>query len=76
MLKINNRNTRKRYKIYSKLATKIPWTTSLWTYFITFYIASIADFEQVNLAGKLVMNALSSILDFKKQKVDSNAIIE
>ena len=28
------------------------------------------------LAEKLVMDALSSILDFKKQKVDGNAIIE
>ena len=28
------------------------------------------------LAGKLVMDALSSILDFNKQKVDGNAIIE
>ena len=28
------------------------------------------------LAEKLVMDALSSILDFKKQKVDGNAITE
>ena len=66
LFKVTNRNTWKRYEIYSKLTTKTPeprhwrWTTSLalfwifycyfWTYFTPFSSVSIVDCEQINVS--------------------------
>ena len=40
LFNVNNRNTRKRYEICSKLTTKTPFSSSV----------SIVDFEQVNVS--------------------------
>ena len=54
LFKVNNRNSRKCYEICSKLTIKRAerrhW---LWTYFTSFPIVSIVDFEQPNLSWVL-----------------------
>ena len=55
MFKVNNRNTRTRCKICSKLTIKTPEKSllslycSLQTYFITYSSAFIVNFKQVNV---------------------------
>ena len=56
LFKVNNRNTRKRYEISSKLIIKAPerrhWLyCQLWTFFTPFSSVSIVEFEQINIAG-------------------------
>ena len=53
LLKVNDRNTRKRCEICSKLTIKAPDTIwflycSLWTHFTTCSSVFIVNFEQVN----------------------------
>ena len=60
LFKVNNRNTRKKCEIYSKLTTKTPerplMTSFMYFYcwlcahFTSFSSASIVDFEQVNVS--------------------------
>ena len=52
MFKVNNRNTRKRCEICSKLTIKTPERRQARTYFTPCSSASIVNFEQVN-AGRL-----------------------
>ena len=52
LLKVNNRNSRRKCKIYSKLTTKTPERhyerhCQFWKYFPSFSSGSIADFEHV-----------------------------
>ena len=46
LLKVNNRNNRKRCEIYTKLTIKTPERQ---TYFAPLSSVSIVDFEQVNV---------------------------
>ena len=46
MFKVNNRNTRRRREIYSKLTIKTP-EQRYWTYFTPCSSASIVIFEHV-----------------------------
>ena len=64
MLKLHNRNTGRRRKIYSKLRTKTPerrhWPCSdvfivNFTYFTIYSSASIVDFGQVNIGFEPVL---------------------
>ena len=48
MLKVNNRDTRARCEISSKLKIKIPERRQLWIYFTPCSSVSIFNFEQVN----------------------------
>ena len=60
LFKVNNKNSRKRYEICSKLTIKTPerrqWRRSgvyivkLWTYFTPFFSVSIVNFEQANVS--------------------------
>ena len=66
LLKISKRNTRKRYKICSKLTIKTPehqnesmtlfWCfyCYFWTYFTPFSSVSIVDYEQVNVSWESI----------------------
>ena len=66
LFKVSNRNSRKRCEICTKLTIKTPerrhWRRSgifivnIEHIFIPFSSVSIADFEQVNVAGKLWIN--------------------
>ena len=59
LFKVNNRNTRKRWKVCSKLIKKFRMTSftsfwwfycKLWTNFTLFSSVPIVDFEQVNVS--------------------------
>ena len=60
MIKVYNRNIRKKCEICSKLTVKTPerhhWPISHWTYFTPFSIVSIVDFESKILAGEVVVS--------------------
>ena len=68
VFKVNNRNTRTRCEIYSKLTIKTPKTSfccfysKLWTYSTPFSSVSIVDFEQVNVSWDNY-----SVVKFSKQ---------
>ena len=49
LFKVNNRNTRKRCEICSKLTIKTPLVFLLLTYFTLFSTVSIIELEQVNV---------------------------
>ena len=63
LFKVNNRNTRKRCKICSKLTKKTPeqhclhsvaFIVNFFNYFLPFSSVSIVDFEQVNVFWNLL----------------------
>ena len=65
LFKVNNRNTRKRCKICSKLTKKTPeqhclhsvaFIVNFLNYFLPFSSVSIVDFEQVNVFLELVVH--------------------
>ena len=54
LFKVNNRNTRKRCEICSKLTIKHQ-NDELWTHFTPFSSVSFVDFEQVNISWVVFM---------------------
>ena len=51
VFKVNNRNSRKRFEIYSKLVFLL-FTLNI---FQTFFYCSLVDFEQVNVSWDISM---------------------
>ena len=67
MFNVNNRNTRTRCEICSKLTVKIPEQLLMFLLFLFYSNVSIVDFEQVN-AGWVWALAHSYLVPGKKRK--------
>ena len=67
LLNVNNRNTRKRCEICSKLTKTTPEQCLLWTYFTSFSSISIADFQQVRIFLGNYCQDLPWLVDSKGQ---------
>ena len=78
LFKVNNRNTRKRCEIRSKLTIKTPQRHSgvfIVTYITTFSTVSIADFEQVNVSRE-TGGGNDEILPLPEQAYSENLLTE